>query len=90
MIRPPPRSTLFPYTTLFRSVSTRRTSRWRAVGAGVMETFAEQGIPVWRTDWQGGVRLRADQGSLVLTGARERLGYTLKPPPDPGESTGPQ
>src|SRR5690242_21943065 len=24
MIRPPPRSTLFPYTTLFRSVSTER------------------------------------------------------------------
>src|SRR5438034_2999114 len=24
MIRPPPRSTLFPYTTLFRSVATRR------------------------------------------------------------------
>jgi len=26
----------------------------------------------------------------VITGARERLGYTLKPPPGPGESTGPQ
>ncbi|HNY85236.1 MAG TPA: DNA internalization-related competence protein ComEC/Rec2 [Candidatus Hydrogenedentes bacterium] len=71
-------------------VSTRRTSRWRAVGAGVMETFAEQGIPVWRTDWQGGVRLSAEDGALVITGARERLGYTLKPPPGPGESTGPQ
>src|SRR5438034_2329639 len=32
MIRRPPRSTLFPYTTLFRSVSARRPwrSRWRA------------------------------------------------------------
>src|SRR5206468_12372411 len=36
MIRPPPRSTLFPYTTLFRSPSrahprgTRRTARHRA------------------------------------------------------------
>src|SRR5687767_16013828 len=30
MIRRPPRSTLFPYTTLFRSSgSTRRPSRWR-------------------------------------------------------------
>src|SRR3989442_9104384 len=27
MIRRPPRSTLFPYTTLFRSRSSRRTSR---------------------------------------------------------------
>src|SRR2546427_3504248 len=29
MIRRPPRSTLFPYTTLFRSRSTRRRSRAR-------------------------------------------------------------
>src|SRR5437867_7403556 len=30
MIRRPPRSTLFPYTTLFRSDSALRTMRWRA------------------------------------------------------------
>src|SRR2546429_6188515 len=31
MIRRPPRSTLFPYTTLFRSPSgTRQRSRWRS------------------------------------------------------------
>src|SRR5438874_9480799 len=29
MIRPPPRSTLFPYTTLFRSFSLRRAHRQR-------------------------------------------------------------
>src|SRR5256885_8361257 len=35
MIRRPPRSTLFPYTTLFRSLSsTRRTFRRRAEGEG--------------------------------------------------------
>src|SRR5689334_24131136 len=28
MIRRPPRSTLFPYTTLFRSVDRVRTGRW--------------------------------------------------------------
>src|SRR2546422_5311997 len=28
MIRRPPRSTLFPYTTLFRSVGRQRESRW--------------------------------------------------------------
>src|SRR2546430_10805936 len=28
MIRRPPRSTLFPYTTLFRSCSDRRASAW--------------------------------------------------------------
>src|SRR2546425_6535616 len=30
MIRRPPRSTLFPYTTLFRSTNTSATSVWRA------------------------------------------------------------
>src|SRR5258708_19206745 len=29
MIRRPPRSTLFPYTTLFRSSGDRRRCRWR-------------------------------------------------------------
>src|SRR4051812_49578850 len=32
MIRPPPRSTLFPYTTLFRSLS--RTSRMPEISSG--------------------------------------------------------
>src|SRR5256886_13337646 len=30
MIRPPPRSTLFPYTTLFRSFSTNPATPWYA------------------------------------------------------------
>src|SRR2546430_2994878 len=40
MIRRPPRSTLFPYTTLFRSLSKKEGSRtcgcpsWRSLGAG--------------------------------------------------------
>src|SRR3712207_7819967 len=35
MIRRPPRSTLFPYTTLFRSVSAQETiRRWPSVRAG--------------------------------------------------------
>src|SRR2546430_5135652 len=32
MIRRPPRSTLFPYTTLFRSALRRRVRRWAAHG----------------------------------------------------------
>src|SRR4051794_41444441 len=34
MIRRPPRSTLFPYTTLFRSASPRRTAAGRPSSAG--------------------------------------------------------
>src|SRR5690349_23706248 len=33
MIRRPPRSTLFPYTTLFRSSRSRRRRRGRSVGS---------------------------------------------------------
>src|SRR5438309_7793445 len=34
MIRPPPRSTLFPYTTLFRSCARARAPRYPRHGAG--------------------------------------------------------
>src|SRR5437868_8378132 len=37
MIRPPPTSTLFPYTTLFRSCSTSRSRRPRRRQAGRQE-----------------------------------------------------
>src|SRR5438105_9126502 len=35
MIRPPPRSTLFPYTTLFRS-SAKRKLRWRSAAPSAL------------------------------------------------------
>src|SRR2546430_12193532 len=35
MIRRPPRSTLFPYTTLFRSARYARTAEWLAVVSGM-------------------------------------------------------
>src|SRR2546430_4484913 len=43
MIRRPPRSTLFPYTTLFRSASTSSPSAWRAerLLAGLLVVPAE-------------------------------------------------
>src|SRR3712207_8306365 len=48
MIRRPPRSTLFPYTTLFRS-----RECWPAAAVGTMEGRAEAGCealrePAWR------------------------------------------
>src|SRR5260370_19442503 len=38
MIRRPPRSTLFPYTTLFRSISCRRTNCFGPPGGIVKES----------------------------------------------------
>src|SRR5205814_6870329 len=40
MIRPPPRSTLFPYTTLFRSVSGVRKCRLRSSTSSLTETIS--------------------------------------------------
>src|SRR2546425_3447482 len=34
MIRRPPRSTLFPYTTLFRSLDTLRHAAWKIISVG--------------------------------------------------------
>src|SRR5438034_7308111 len=44
MIRRPPRSTLFPYTTLFRSSSVRtKSSRWTATNRKRDSGFVPQG-----------------------------------------------
>src|SRR5438876_4630913 len=55
MIRPPPRSTLFPYTTLFRS--DRRS-------AGQIDRSVQRGVG-------SRLQLRAHAGRLTLTRARE-------------------
>src|SRR5256885_8911308 len=41
MIRRPPRSTLFPYTTLFRSVRQLGTSYLRGLGPDAIKTLTE-------------------------------------------------
>src|SRR3712207_8533854 len=46
MIRPPPRSTLFPYTTLFRSLGQRQEVLDRAVGHHVLHGGASWPAPL--------------------------------------------
>src|SRR2546422_6290617 len=46
MIRRPPRSTLFPYTTLFRSRRVGRETRQREVGHGVAPRPLEKAVEV--------------------------------------------
>src|SRR5258708_29937650 len=41
MIRRPPRSTLFPYTTLFRSLPRTRSSWWRMVRTSTRQASRE-------------------------------------------------
>src|SRR5438552_11674357 len=65
MIRPPPRSTLFPYTTLFRSVDAGQT--WAAQKSGVTQALealhfldAKNG---WAAGWSGTILHTADGGN---------------------------
>src|SRR5438270_8800212 len=50
MLRRPPRSTLFPYTTLFRSCSRPDTSRIRPIPRGTTTSARKNGLPSWTRD----------------------------------------
>src|SRR5256884_9992370 len=73
MIRRPPRSTLFPYTTLFRSV--------RADGRGLELEVLQRGDR-WHADRGAG---QGQRGALVGAGQVERRGrrHALERPADP-------
>src|SRR5258708_36856269 len=77
MIRRPPRSTLFPYTTLFRSRSARRRRARRGEtgrGTGSSAGRSLRGEPLRRDD--GGVDFVADEVAegLVLDVLAEQVG----------------
>ena len=52
-------------------VSTRTTGRRQAMGPGVVERFEERGIPLWRTDLHGGLRIKGST-SRLLSARKER------------------
>src|SRR3712207_8470500 len=80
MIRRPPRSTLFPYTTLFRSDPTRRRAvRARRVGWGT--------VPRVVVDVVLKPEISDPQGQAVL-GALGRLGHGGGTRVPPGRSEG--
>src|SRR2546429_6362116 len=75
MIRRPPRSTLFPYTTLFRSRGGARFSlhfRQRDLSAHVAECFADDFDPISR---QAAPQLTAAGGNL--SGVKDRKSTRL-------------
>src|SRR3712207_8697932 len=83
MIRRPPRSTLFPYTTLFRS---RQLARLPQV-SGVIKPFlqfAGHTAPVRRADDQGvaagqlgDIRLGEDRKSTRLNSSHANISYAV-------------
>src|SRR2546430_8421408 len=71
MIRRPPRSTLFPYTTLFRSQSLpdRRAARERAPHPPLLQDYSETPPPTWqRFDGRSvfDARLRSEEHTSEL------------------------
>src|SRR5947207_9253981 len=70
MLRPPPRSTLFPYTTLFRSGPGRRTARlrWQAgLRVTLRSDAGSEAVPVRSDDdEQASVRSRSEEHTSEL------------------------
>src|SRR5438309_3956550 len=73
MIRPPPRSTLFPYTTLFRSLS----RAGQGLGAALL---APQGLPMitslFAPNKRGGV-FAIDRKSTRLNSSHSSISYAV-------------
>src|SRR5436305_12129465 len=71
MIRPPPRSTLFPYTTLFRSRSRRSAGRR---GRGLLEHDVRVGPADPERAHPGGTK---DRKSTRLNSSHVRISYAV-------------
>src|SRR5258705_3456648 len=81
MIRRPPRSTLFPYTTLFRSlqrpelgadiVSLRGELEQSLVANGLFADEAHAMVETWRDSWfEEGTRVRSEEHTSELQSLR--------------------
>src|SRR3712207_8932483 len=79
MIRRPPRSTLFPYTTLFRS----RRSQDRVSGWGLAITSGVGCLVLFLSFFQGGLQwigfgfLAADRKSTRLNSSHANISYAV-------------
>src|SRR5256885_9598824 len=71
MIRRPPRSTLFPYTTLFRSGKPRRVGDRRSVEGHTARTSAGKSLP------EGQSALAAGTASTSEGNSRLKCGLSL-------------
>src|SRR2546430_11433081 len=91
MIRPPPRSTLFPYTTLFRSLARMgaRLDWWNVEGVarrGTQTTRRQRDLRISRNDGRSGEDLasrrsrrppRPDRKSTRLNSSHSQISYAV-------------
>src|SRR2546427_4309968 len=72
MIRRPPRSTLFPYTTLFRSVAAQAGLGLHLDGARLWNAAAATGVPLTRLAAGAG-----DRKSTRLNSSHSQISYAV-------------
>src|SRR2546421_3632514 len=84
MIRRPPRSTLFPYTTLFRSTPTRMRTPRAAIRKGLIaparriSTASTLSPPMTACSVIGGERVEAvDRKSTRLNSSHDQISYAV-------------
>src|SRR2546426_5040277 len=76
MIRRPPRSTLFPYTTLFRSVQTERAERVREERVYRIAAVAATALADEDTELTAALRIR-DRKSTRLNSSHLVISYAV-------------
>src|SRR5258708_24403886 len=83
MIRRPPRSTLFPYTTLFRSHATFSAPQYegddasRALDAISLEDHYIQRFGLTRERWRRALGKRRDRKSTRLNSSHQIISYAV-------------
>src|SRR2546421_8600848 len=79
MIRRPPRSTLFPYTTLFRSITGDNIETARAVGReiGLLDHPAAVATTSEEQNRLGDNELKADRKSTRLNSSHDQISYAV-------------
>src|SRR2546430_13445443 len=73
MIRRPPRSTLFPYTTLFRSLNSAAYGAFHALGIGVLHALERHEHKRGVVD----VRIKIDRKSTRLNSSHSQISYAV-------------
>src|SRR2546426_7411629 len=90
MIRRPPRSTLFPYTTLFRSLSTTGGIVFGGDEGTFFALDSRTGRPLWSVETDGAIRaapvtfLAGGEQFVAIAAGRKLLAFALPKSPHTG------
>src|SRR3712207_8574426 len=77
MIRRPPRSTLFPYTTLFRSATINLDRHFRLVGTSVLEAASHATAPGEQINEGQHQRRTVDRKSTRLNSSHANISHAV-------------